>query len=137
MKLFLDSSAFAKRFVEETGSTEVDDLCQTADELCLSILATPEVIFALNRRVREGRLSRPEYAKIKERLLLEIADVTIVNLTPEVVSTSLKVLENAQVRTMDALHIASAFLCKVDLFVSGDSRQVAAAETMGLNIRHV
>jgi hypothetical protein len=35
MKLFLDSSAFAKRFVEEPGSLEVETLCSQATELGL------------------------------------------------------------------------------------------------------
>mgnify|MGYP002633967314 CR=1 FL=1 len=137
MRIFLDSSAFAKRFVEEAGSPEVDALCQSADELCLNVLSAPEVISALNRRKREGRLGRQEYVKIKERLLLEVREATIINLTPEVVSLSMKVLETAHVRTMDALHIASASLCHAELFVSGDHRQVAAARSMGLHIRQV
>jgi hypothetical protein len=39
MKLFLDSSAFAKRFVEEPGSQDVEILCSQATELCLSVRA--------------------------------------------------------------------------------------------------
>ena len=62
MRLFLDSSAFAKRFVEETGSQEVEDLCSQ------SIICVPEIISALNRRLREKLLTQDEYVKIKRRL---------------------------------------------------------------------
>ncbi len=42
MKTFLDSSAFAKRFVDEDGSDKVEDTCAQATELGLSVLCVPE-----------------------------------------------------------------------------------------------
>jgi predicted nucleic acid-binding protein len=38
MKTYFDSSAYAKRFIEEPGSQEIDDLCQKASEVGLSII---------------------------------------------------------------------------------------------------
>ena len=48
MRLFLDSSAFAKRFVNEAGSQDVERLCSLADELALSVICVPEIVSALN-----------------------------------------------------------------------------------------
>jgi len=56
MKTFLDSSAFAKRFVDETGSDKVEETCAQASELGLSVICVPEIISALNRRRRERSL---------------------------------------------------------------------------------
>ena len=44
MKLFLDSSAFAKRFIDEPGSADVEEARAQADELCLSVICVPEII---------------------------------------------------------------------------------------------
>ncbi len=52
--LHIDSSAFAKRLVEEKGSQQVQELCSQAAELCLRVLCVPEVVSALNRRLREN-----------------------------------------------------------------------------------
>ena len=49
MKTFFDSSAFAKRYVEEPGSQTVDSLCREATEVALSVLCVPEIISALMR----------------------------------------------------------------------------------------
>jgi predicted nucleic acid-binding protein len=61
MKLFLDSSAFAKRFVEESGSQDIEKLCSQATALGLSVLCVPEIISALNRRLREKTLTQQDY----------------------------------------------------------------------------
>ena len=87
MKTFFDSSAFAKRYVEERGSQLVDSLCQEATELALSVLCVPEILSALKRRVREGLLQDREYTEAKEYLSQDIRDAVIVNLAPQVVST--------------------------------------------------
>lgn len=50
MKIFLDSSTFAKRFVDEPESQKVEDLCSQAMELGLSVICVPEIMSALNLR---------------------------------------------------------------------------------------
>ncbi|MDY0145459.1 MAG: type II toxin-antitoxin system VapC family toxin [Kiritimatiellia bacterium] len=137
MKLFLDSSAFAKRFVEESGSRQVETLCAQADELGLCVLCVPEIISALNRRVREKVLARPDYARAKLRLSLEIRDATVINLTPEVIQASIELLEAYPLRTLDALHVASALAWEADLFASADHRQLFAAKKAGLKTKTV
>ena len=137
MKLFLDSSAFAKRFVEESGSQHVDDLCAQATELCLSVICVPEIISALSRQLREKKLTRHDYTRAKQSLSQDVRDAVIINLTPDVIHSSIEVLETAPVRTMDALHIACALVWGADLFVSSDHRQITAARAMTLRTRQV
>ncbi len=137
MKTFFDSSAFAKRYVEETGSQLVDSLCQEAAEVALSVLCVPEIVSALNRRVREGLLMDREYRKAKQHLSQDIRDAVIVNLVPQVVSTCTKVLEASPVRAADALQIACALEWEAELFVSADKRQISAAKKEGLHTKLV
>lgn len=137
MKTFFDSSAFAKRYVEEAGSQAVDTLCMAATELALSIVCIPEIISALNRRVRERDLSHQQYEQVKEDLFEDIRDAEVVSLTPEVISTCTTILETSPVRAMDALHIACAVEWGAELFVSADKRQVTAARKAGLQTRLV
>lgn len=137
MKTFFDSSAFAKRYVEEPGSQAVDSLCQGATEVALSVLCVPEIISALNRRVREGLLTGREYTEIKQYLSQDIRDAVIVNLVPQVVSTCTKILESSPVRAADALQIACALEWDTELFVSSDKRQISAARKAGLHTKLV
>ncbi len=135
VRLFLDSSASAKRFVEEPGSGEVDALCQAAAELGLSVLCAPEVVSALNRRLRERSLTRPQYREAKQRLLEDIQDADIVGLTPQVVALALDVMEASPSSATDALRIACALAWEAELFASADKQQLRAASRAGLKTR--
>lgn len=137
MKTFFDSSAFAKRYVEEEGSDTVEQLCGEATALALSAICVPEIISALNRRVREGSLSRSQYREAKSCLSAEVADATIVNIVPAVVADAIRVLEANAVRAMDALHIACALQWNAELFVSSDERQLSAARKAKLRTKKV
>ena len=137
MKTFLDSSAFAKRYIDEEGSETVEQICAEASALGLSVICPPEIISALNRRRWEGDLSRGQYREAKARLTAEVADATILNLVPRVVAGAIKVLETSDVRAMDALHVACALCWGTELFVSSDQRQLRAGREAGLRTRQV
>lgn len=136
MKAFLDSSSFAKRFIEEPGSEKVEALCASASELGLSVMCVPEIVSALARRWRERRLTRDQYREAKQRLLEDVRDADIIQMTPAVLGSAIKVLEASPVRAMDALHIACALEWEADLFASSDVPQLAAAKRAGLKTRH-
>lgn len=137
MKTFFDASAFVKRYVEEKGSQLVDDICLQATELSLSVICVPEIISALNRRIRKKILSTREYITIKEHLSNDVRDVEIINLTPEVLSTATTLLEAYPLRSMDALHVACALEWGAELFVSSDKQQTKAAGEAGLKIKYI
>jgi predicted nucleic acid-binding protein len=67
----------------------------------------------------------------------DIADAAICDLTPEVIRHSIIALENNVLRGMDAIHLGSALALNVDIFVSADARQCAAAAQAGLTVVQV
>ena len=137
MKIFFDSSAFAKRYIEEKGSDAVEQLCSEATELAVSVICVPEIISAMNRRVRERSLSRTGYRTVKSCLLTEVADATVVYVIPDVIADAIRVLETNTIRAMDALPIACALQWSAELFVSSDARQLRAARKMKLRTTRV
>jgi predicted nucleic acid-binding protein len=137
MKTFLDSSAFAKRFVDEVGSDKVEDACAQASELGLSVICVPEIISALNRRRRERSLTATQYTEAKKQLLDDVRDADIINLAVPVVGSAIGVLEASPVRAMDALHVACALEWGAQLFVSSDKKQLSAARRAGMKTHQV
>lgn len=132
---FFDSSAFAKRFIEESGSNEVEKICVDSESIAVSSICFPEIISALNRRLREGSISKKDYFLIKERLIEEFEYIEIINVVPEVIAKSIILLEKNSLHTLDAIHIASALILKSDLFVSADKRQITIAKKSGLKVK--
>ena len=134
MKVFLDTSAFAKRYVAEQGSDEVLAMCQQADSLVVSVICLPELASTLSRLVREKKLSQADYLKLKGNAMADMADIDVCQLTPEVLASVVSLLELHPLRAMNALHVACALACKADVFVSADHRQLSAARKAGLKI---
>ena len=137
MKLVLDSSAFAKRYILEDGSEIVDQLLQDASQLALCVILMPEIISGLNRRLREQVLSPEDYRYAKKQLLNDVHDAILLQVTPAVISRTVKLLENNVLRAMDALHVACALEWQAELFVSADRRQVEAAKNAGLYSKYI
>ena len=137
MKVAADSSALAKRYVEEAGSERLEQILQDAAELGLCILSVPEILSGLNRRLREHALAEQEYRRAKEQLLADAADATALPITSEVVSLSVELLETNVLRAMDALHVACALQWSADLFVTADKRQAAAARRAELRVAYL
>jgi len=133
MKLAVDSSAFAKRYVLEAGSDQLYQILQNATDLALCIISVPEIISGLNRRKREGFLSLEIYKSAKKQLLNDVRDATILQITPSVVLRSIKLLEANTLRAMDAFHVACALEWQADLFVTSDKKQFEAAVNAGIS----
>jgi uncharacterized protein len=137
VKTFFDSSAFVKRYVEEPGSDEVEAACLAATDLGLCVICVPEILSAFNRRLRERGLRQSDYKLMKERLLEDVTDATIVDLTPAVIKEAVVMLETSILRAADALHIAAAVAWDAEWFLSADRRQLAAARKAGLRTKAV
>jgi uncharacterized protein len=137
MKLSVDSSSFAKRYVQEIGSEELERFLEDASELAFSVVLVPEIVSGLNRRLREHILTIVDYRAAKKQLMDDVGDATVLQITPSVISRSVKLLENNALRALDALHIACALEWKADLFITSDSRQFMAAKNSGLHAEYI
>jgi hypothetical protein len=134
MRIFFDTSALIKRYVEERNSARIQGLCEQADAIVLSIICLPELISTLCRLVREGRVDQSVYHRIKHSVLTDLGEMDICPISAEVMAHSVRCLENHPLRAMDAIHLGCALACAPDCFVSADRRQVEAARAEGLTV---
>jgi hypothetical protein len=95
------------------------------------------MVSTLNRLVREKKLPADDYQKTRDLILSEIEDVEVCYVTPDVVTRTMRCLENHALRAMDALHLGCALIVEPDLFVSSDHRQLEAAKGEGLRVMEV
>lgn len=137
MNIFLDSSALAKRYVEEADSERLSEILSAASSLGVSVIAPTEVVSALARRRREGLLSRAQYTWAKEALFTDVGDARVIAITDGVVARAVSVLERWPLRSSDSLHIACAAEWSCELFVSADQRQLRAARAYGLKVEQL
>ena len=137
MRVFFDTSSFVKRFVEEVGSNQADDITQKSSAIGLSIICFPEIISALNRKLRSEYITEETYLDLKNAIIEDIEDADIINLTPSVLKKTTELLEENVLRSLDAIHIACALEWQSELFVSSDKRQIRAAIESGLRVEFI
>ena len=107
-------------------------MLSSVSSLGVSVICPSEVVSALRRRRREGKLSPQQYLKAKQALFEDIEDASVVNITDQVIARAVEILERWPLRPSDSLHIASAAEWSAELFVSADERQCTAARAYGL-----
>ena len=134
MKFYFDSSALTKRYIREKGSDLVDGFFLEADAVVISSICLPEIISALSRLRREKKLNTHQYSQCKRAVIQDFLAFEVCQLSSEVMKRSIDVLEQTQLRTLDALHVASAIEAGVDQFISSDIRQIAAAKKFNLKV---
>jgi len=134
LNVFLDSSALAKRYINEPGSDRVEQIFSAASSVGLSVICLPEVVSGLCRLRREGKLSPPQYAENKRALIQDVDDSVIILITAQIVAHAVELVERWPLRSSDALHVACAAEWAADLFVSADERQCKAARGYGLRV---
>jgi len=132
MRLMFDASALTKRYASEAGRNRVLTLMETASDLLIAAHCKTEVASALLRRRREGSLPTSEFDRVWAAAQNDVADMTLVPLDARVERFAFSAMELGPLRAMDALHIGSALVGRVDLFVTADKRQAQVASSMGL-----
>jgi len=137
LNVFFDSSALAKRYIEEKGSDQIQAILSSASALAVSVICIPEIVSALCRRRRERKVSTQEYRNAKASILSDIDDATVIGITETVIAQAVALLEQFPLRSADALHVACASESSTDLFVSADDRQCAAARAHGLRVEAI
>ncbi len=137
MLVFFDTSAFVKRYINESGTDKVLEWSDKATEIGLSGIVLPEIISAFCRLRREERISGVQYQQLKSSLMADIEDAALCDLAPAVLAQSILSLESNVLRGMDAIHVGSAVVLKADVFVSSDKRQCEAAVRAGLHVELV
>ncbi len=74
MRIFLDTSALAKRYVKERGSGTVAKHCTAASEIVVSIICFAELLSAFNRIRRDGALTPAQYTELKRDITADLGE---------------------------------------------------------------
>ena len=141
MWAYCDSSALVKRYVREPGRRRLLNLLRKGSCVC-SALTPVEIRSAFRRRVHEGSLDESRLPALLDRLAADRSHWTLVTVGPEVLAAAEALAAMHPLRTLDAIHVASArlFFARMPapaLFVSADRRQTDVARAIGLAVRFI
>jgi predicted nucleic acid-binding protein len=137
---YFDTSALVKRYVDELGRREVQQLLRRHDCVTSAILPV-ELRSALRGRVAERSLDGSRVSEILKRVAADRAYWTVVEVGAEVLGGAEALVAAHPLRPLDAIHVASAQLFALRLsiadlmFVSADKHQTDVASVIGLAAR--
>lgn len=131
MTLYLDSSAFIKRYVDEEGSDTVEALLAADPEWVTARHTLVEVVLALHRR-----LGDVEWAAARESFDRDWDRSYVVSLDDDACRRAAEFGVATGARTLDALHLAAADRVggRSIPIVTFDVRQAVAARALGFSV---
>jgi predicted nucleic acid-binding protein len=138
---FLESTAFAKLFVQEQGTDALIRLMEAVeDNRKLISASTPlEVYAAVRRRERSGGISPEDATAALDILRLEAARMVQQPLNPAVLEAARQLLDRTTLRWPDTLQLAAAIVARdmfqgtEIIFVSASPHLLEAAKSEGFH----
>ena len=111
---FLESTAFAKLFVQEPGTDSLIRLMERVEDNGKLIAASAplEVYAAIRRRERCGDISPTDAAAAFEILRIEAARMVQEPLNPAVLESARQLLDRTRLRWTDALQLGAALVAR-------------------------
>ncbi len=137
MILYLDTSSLVKLYVRETHSDTVRAWFNDAEVVATCRIAYPETVSALNRRMRNGGISKKEYDILMRAFAKDWPDFARVDFDE---MDAARLVEKYGLRGFDAVHLSSAILLLKDAeniqmaFSSFDEKLNIAAAHEGLAV---
>lgn len=141
---FLDTSALAKRYIQEVGSAWIVDICDNAgdDLIFISEITEIEMLAAVRRRFKRKTISENSASVAVADFDADLTSQYIsLKLTRDVLNLARNVVERNALRAYDAVQLATALECnrqqaELDLpqikFISADNELLNAALSEGL-----
>ncbi|HET7876420.1 MAG TPA: type II toxin-antitoxin system VapC family toxin [Methylomirabilota bacterium] len=112
MKIYLDTSALVKLYVDEEGSATVREALGPLTLAVTSAIAYLEARAALARRRREGGLAVAAYRGTVRALEADWQQYMVVQVHEALIRDAARLAEARRLRAYDALHLASARLIR-------------------------
>ncbi len=111
---FLESTAFAKLFVQEPGTDALIRLMESVEDnrKLIAACAPLEVYAAIRRRERAGDINPADAAAVLEILRIEAARMVQEPLNPAVLESARQLLDRTKLRWTDALQLGAALVAR-------------------------
>lgn len=141
VKVYLDTSALIKRYLEEEGTEIIDLLFAKASAeliLVISLWNLSESMVAFDKYRRRGAISDEELRGLVRRLVAEIREywrkgyLRIVPLHPDLLIETWRYILTQHVYAGDAVQLATCIRERCDFLVAADQRLLEVCRQLGI-----
>lgn len=127
--LYIDSSAYLKRYFAEEDSDECEEIISRFTHHCISNIGVTEIFITLG-----NRLGARDHLLASRLFEAELAGLNVIAFDDQISSDAVSVSGGKNLATLDSIHIASALRFKSQeiTFLTYDRSQALAAKRSGL-----
>jgi len=138
-KVYFDTSALAKWYINEARSQDVEDYIQCEAPVTISSLTEVEMRCLLARRRREGsfdaKMEGRLYAAFREDIGRGfLLNVPLRDSAATAAISLVAMLPDIPLRTLDAMHLAIARETGADVVATADRMMAAAADALDMQV---
>ncbi|NIM93348.1 MAG: PIN domain-containing protein [Anaerolineales bacterium] len=139
MITYLDASALVKRYVEETGTTEINTLIAEADAVATNLISRAEVAAGIMRASRMKIINQEEAFRALTVFRSEWESLQRLAVSEATVARADSLVCDYNLRGYDAVHLASAIIWQeaigeTVIMATFDTILSAAAQEVGMSI---
>lgn len=134
MRFFVDTSSLFKKYMDEPGSDEFDELISKSSEIVVSPITWIEVNAAVTRGLRRNYLTAQRAERLRDELKKDFDFFSVIAWNENLENKAVELIREHALKTMDAIQLASGILSDSDIFVTSDRQLHLAAKK---TLRHV
>ena len=139
MNLYLDTSALAKRYVEEPGSEDVLNWMELADMIGTGLVTRAETAAGMTGLLNRGILTEEDFRLALEQFRVDWIDYHRIPVNEELIARTDFLACQYNLRGYDAVHLASALVWQEALMVpvtlaTYDQELAEACKKSGLRV---
>ncbi|MEJ1969927.1 MAG: type II toxin-antitoxin system VapC family toxin [Rhizomicrobium sp.] len=139
MNLYVESSALLAWLLREPKGPAIETLIDDAENIVTSDLTLVECDRAFQREVALGRMTQATARGLSTDLANEASGWIILRLAPSIVARARQAFPGEPIRSLDALHVASALEAKAQFYdvalLSLDDRVRRVGYSLGFSLQ--
>lgn len=135
MRAFIDTSTLFKKYVDEEGADDFDQLLEKVAEIIVSPITWLEINAIIERRLREKTLTKEQALWLRKEIRRDFHFFSKILFNEDLERKSLEILQRYQLKTLDSLQLASGCLANPDIFVTSDKTLFSHARKALKNVR--
>lgn len=133
MNVFFDTSALIKRYIDEPGTSLIENIFRESDSIFVSAISEIEAHSTFKRLLVEKAVSPSDYLVLKEEFGMDFRHFNVIPMDDPVIENAKKMIENHRLKTLDSIQLGSALslIDEIDAFICSDEKLIRAAKKEG------
>ena len=132
MKIYLDTSALLRRYFKEPESEDAVRVMNEPHVKIVSAVVFVELASVFRRALKGRRITRTQHHQLSETARQDLRNIRLQPASEELFRQAALVADQTGLRSLDAIHLASARLAGADLVLTYDMEMAEAARRIGL-----